>query len=85
MKFITTGETMMYRLPDNSHTEDADLYVAEWRKMGDRLSDALDVRIFEFDPDFLIDNGENGRATVPVWLAQKIIALQTEIDDLHEY
>lgn len=70
----------MYRLPDNSYTGDSDLYVDEWRKIGDKLSAALDVRIVAFDPDFLIGNGENGRATVPIWLAQKIINLQFEIN-----
>lgn len=62
----------------------------EWREKIPILEEILDVKIISMIDGDLVATAKNychcpGATIIPTWLAQKIIALQTEIDDLHEY
>ena len=65
-------------LPDGTITTSADRYAKAWVAMGDHLRAALGVRVHVFDPGFCVvpdDGRAGGSAVIPMWLANRILAL----------
>jgi len=74
-----------FRLPDGNYTPSATRYANEWNELTKAVEDKLDVRVYAFDPDLAVCMKDGrGSATLPLWLAKKIIAGVPGIEQIPE-
>lgn len=65
----------MYNLPNGSTTFSAKTLVIEWHKIGDPIEKEFGIRLVGFDPDLQFVTKRETTITLPVWFAQKLVAL----------
>lgn len=66
-----------YRMPDGTHTTSQKRYLSAWGKLNDAVERALGARVYAFDPNVAVCLPDGrGSCTLPMWVAQKVAALQ---------
>lgn len=66
------SNTRTYRLPDGVETSDLDVYLSEWDKLGNSLSEIIGERIIGLDPGFTFRYGYN-YVDIPAGIAIRIV------------
>lgn len=72
-----------YRLPYGETTRSKTRYAREWDKLRNTIEEALGVEVIALDPDLIVKKG-NDSCRIPMWIAQKIVALHETVRDLNE-
>lgn len=62
------------RLPDGTTTKSVRTFTKAWDEIIHPLEERLGVRVYGFDPGFLVQDKETGRsAEIPMWMAKRIV------------
>lgn len=65
-----------FRLPSGKYTTSTRRYLSEWKKLTEAVEKKLCARVYAFDPGVAVCLPDGrGSATLPLWVAQKIAAL----------
>ena len=70
-----TRNATFNRLPDGTVTDDVDLYLEEWAKVGDKMESLLGWKTLAFNPGFQFEVAPRVTVSLPLVVVQQIIAL----------